>query len=135
MFRSSSNTAGIVAIALLASGCAIEHHQTHSLKDSSDANSPQRTGTEAKTTGARITGAKITGAKTLPLAHAPKPAPEVTGAVSLREWCKQRYVDHIESVPPPEIAPTLGQKQLDDETCRPYITGRSDLSEDSQAPP
>ena len=129
MFRPSSNTAGIVAIALLASGCAIEHHQTHSLKDSPDANSPQRTGTGAKTTGA-----KITGAKTLPLAHAPKPAPEVTGTASLREWCKQRYVDHIDNVPP-EVAPTLGKKELDDETCRPYITGRSDLSEDTQAPP
>jgi len=130
MFRSSWNTAGIVAIALLASGCAIEHHQTHSLKDSPGANSPQRTGTVTK-----APGAKITGATPLPLAHAPKPAPEVTGTVSLREWCKQRYVDHIESMPPPEIAPTLGKKELDDETCRPYITGRSDLSEDAQAPP
>jgi hypothetical protein len=130
MFRSGWNIAGIVAVALLASGCAIEHHQTHSLKDSPDANSPQRTGTVTKTTGA-----KITGAKTPPIAHAPKPAPEVTGAVSLREWCKQRYVDHIESVLPPEVAPTPGKKELDDETCRPYITGRSDLGEDTQAPP
>ena len=131
MFRSNSKAAGIVATALLASGCAIENHQTNSLKNSPGANSPQRTGTGAKTTGAKITGAKITGAKTLPLAHAPKPAPEVTGTVSLREWCKQRYVDHLDR----EVAPTLGKKELDDETCRPYITGRSDLSEDNQAPP
>ena len=127
MFRSNLKAAGIVAITLLASGCAIEHHQTHSLKDSPGANSPQRTGTGAKTTGA-----KITGEKALPLARAPKPVPEVTSTVSLREWCKQRYLDHIYSVLPPEPAPTLG---LDYETCRPYITARSDLSEDSQAPP
>ena len=118
MFRSNSKAAGIVAMALLASGCAIEHHQT-----------PQRTGTGAKTTGA-----KITGAKTLPLVHAPRPAPEVTGTVSLREWCKQRYVDHIESTLPAEVAPTSEKKELD-ETCRPYITSRSDLSEDGHAPP
>ena len=129
MFRSNSKAAGFVAMALLASGCFIEHHQTHSLKNSPAAKSPQRT-----STGTNMTSAKITGAKKLPLAHAPKPAPEVTGTASLREWCKQRYVDHIDNVPP-EVAPTLGKKELDDETCRPYITGRSDLSEDTQAPP
>src|SRR5262245_60064132 len=125
MFRSNSAT-GIVAIALMASGCAIEHQQTHSLKDSPAANSVQRTGTVTKKTGT-----KITGAKALPLAHAPKPAPEVTGAVSLREWCRQRYVDRIDIVLPSEVAPTPEKKELDDETCRPYMTGRSDLSEDT----
>ena len=102
MLSLKSKAAGsIVAIALLVSGCAIEHHQTAAQRNPHKPKNPQRT---------------TTGAKTVPLADAPRPTPVVTGTTpSLQEWCEQRYVNRH------------GWEAADSTNARKEGAGRPDL--------